>query len=359
LRRCADHRDNRALAPDAVTRPKVSVCVPAFNAEGRIGDAVRSVLDQTFEDFELIVVDNASEDATRATVEAFDDPRINLYSNAENTGHNANWNRVMGLARAPYLKLLCADDVLYPDCLATMLRVIESDAGVGFAFARRDIVLEDPTDAEAIAFKERFEEGDRQLGELGPVNRGRALFDRWVADGLGANWVGEPTSIMLRRDCLRRTGTFSRRVLQKPDMELWLRLMFFFDVGFVPTPLTRYVVHSKSVTAQNRSSGAAWLDDLWLLEGLLGFAEIRTDYPQLGALRRGRVATATRHAAHCVATGRWRRVREMAEYAAFRLRHRQRERASLYGELCEEDVAPAAPGGALAAGDGSSSCSSP
>ena len=68
-----------------------------------------------------------------------DDPRVRLYANSHNLGAARNLNRSLSLARGRYMQFLCADDILYPDCVEAMRRVFDSDPRVGLVFSRRDI----------------------------------------------------------------------------------------------------------------------------------------------------------------------------------------------------------------------------
>jgi glycosyltransferase involved in cell wall biosynthesis len=316
--------------------PTVSVCIPAFNSERWTPRTMQSVLEQTYEDYELIVVDDASTDDTLRGIQAFDDPRIRLYSNARNLGHTGNWNRTLNLARGTFVKFLNCDDILYPDCLETMVALLQANPGIGLVFSRRDIELTDPADAHAVRLKLKHEAGYRHLGELREVNDGRSVFTRWMSEGFSGNWVGEPTNVMMRRDCLRRIGTFSFHIHQRADMDLWLRAMLFCDVGFVDRPLARYVVRPGSLTTVNAASGAGWLDNLWLLEGLLSYDEVGRSCPELRSLRRQTVAKVVRHALRCAATGRWERLRAARTYLALRLRDGRLDRSKLYGELRDQ-----------------------
>ena len=96
---------------------------------------------------------------------------------------------------------------------------------------------------------------------------------------------------MMSRECLARVGTFPLRMHDKGDMDLWLRAMLEHDVGFVDRPLARLLVHAASLGIVNRETGRPWLDDVWMLEGLLSFDEARR-YPKLRRLRRRALARA-------------------------------------------------------------------
>ena len=107
--------------------PRVSVCIPSYKGAATIGEAIQSVLGQTFRDFELIVVDDASPDDTMAVVRAFGDPRLRCFVNPTNLGPQANWNRCLELAQGRYIKLLPHDDLLHPECLQQQVRVLKKE----------------------------------------------------------------------------------------------------------------------------------------------------------------------------------------------------------------------------------------
>jgi glycosyltransferase involved in cell wall biosynthesis len=312
--------------------PTVSVCVPVFNAEGFIRRAIESALGQTYPDLEVVVVDNASADATLRRVLEIDDPRVRLFANARNLGVSRNFNRALGLARGRYIQFLCADDVLYPDCVEAMLRVFESDPRVGLVFSPRDIELEDPSDPSAARWKAKHERAHTRFGDLREVNSGEALLETWIGDQFASNWIGEPTNVMMSRECLNRIGTFPIHLHDRGDMDLWARAMLFYSVGFVDRPLVRYLVRSGSLAAWNRETGQAWLDMLWFLEGMLTFDEIRQRYPAILRLRRRTIIRNVRNLLRRTRTPATGKLRGVGRYVGFRLRGRH-DRSKLFGTL--------------------------
>ena len=123
----------------------------------------------------------------------------------------------------------------------------------------------------------------------------------------------------------------------KGDMDLWLRAMLDHDVGFVDRRLTRLLVHSASLGIVNRETGRPWLDEVWMLEGLLSFDEARR-YPKLRRLRRRAIARAARNAAVRRRVPDRGKLAGAREYADFRLRG-HRDRSRLYGAI--DDRVPA------------------
>ena len=95
----------------------VSICVPAYEAARTLEQTLRSILSQDA-DFELVVLDNASTDATGEIAASFDDPRIRVERNATTLAIGDNWNRAIALSTGELVKVVCADDILLPGALA-------------------------------------------------------------------------------------------------------------------------------------------------------------------------------------------------------------------------------------------------
>jgi hypothetical protein len=229
--------------------------MPAYNAARWIGEAIDSVLAQTYGELELVVSDNASTDDTAAIVRSYDDPRIRLEISSELIPPVDNHNRSVSLSRGSFVKFLHADDLLMPTCLEEMLTVALED---GLVFAPREVLLDDAEDEESVAWRREHERLSDQFAELAERNDGRALFREILASGIDSNWVGEPSAVMTSRACLDKVGLFNVHVRQIADIDLWLRIMLWYDVGYIPHPLSSYRHHAQSVTATNARLGRDW-----------------------------------------------------------------------------------------------------
>ncbi len=263
----------RASAQDG--SPLVSICIPTYNGASWIVEAIESALAQDYQRHEIIICDDASSDETVALAREFDDPRIHVLANPLRVGMARNWNRCVQASSGDYVKLLMQDDRLASTSVRRMLDVMEANPGVGLVFSPRVVQLDDPNDQVSSLWKERFGVLHAPFGPLSQVNDGRAMFDRLQDGRFRHNWIGEPTVVMVRRRALLRVGLFNVRLRQLADLEMWLRIAFFHDIGFVPDALATFRVHRRSVTAANERTGTAWLDPLWLLEGLRAHPEIR------------------------------------------------------------------------------------
>ena len=251
------------LAPGGVTSktaPAVSVCIPAYNAADSIGRSIDSVLAQTYADYECVVVDNDSTDGTVACVQAYSDPRIRLVRNGTNLGLVNNHNACVLAARGRLIQFVHADDWLLPNCLATLVPAFDDD-NVGLAFAPRRVITQDES------WRTRFGRLDESLQPLRSVNNGTELIRRYLAAGGDGNPIGEPTSVMLRRETVVAAGGFRPQVPQLQDIDAWLRMLTCCDAAFIDEELTVRWHHAG--TATETFGGTAALDQMWVLYDLI------------------------------------------------------------------------------------------
>ena len=249
-------------------KPRVSVCVPAHQAARWLPDTLASVRAQSYEDFELVVVDDASSDATPAILAAEPDLRLRAFRHQCNQGQAVTVGESIARARGELVKLLDADDLLHPDCLARMVEALDAHPSAAFVFCRRDLLVEDPDDPVVRRWVEQFRELHVHFGPLRALNDGRELLRRYLDARMPGNWVAEPAGVMARRSQLLAVGGYNVRVRQNNDMDLWLRLMTRGDVAFIDAPLYSYRVAMTGVTGHSSARQHQWLDSLWTAEAL-------------------------------------------------------------------------------------------
>lgn len=196
------------------TTPAISVCIPTFNGDRTIEETLRSVLNQTFSDFEIVICDDSSTDKTLQIVAQFDDPRIIMSKFEKAPDPAANWNRAVRLCRGQYVKVMGQDDVLYPQCLEMEMRAFTeySDIAPVFVFSNRDIILES-------GFKLKRSNLFRRTG-FQSVGRNKAL--RSVLRS-GRNTIGEPVAVTMRRDTFEKTRGFEGSYVV--DLAMWFDLL--------------------------------------------------------------------------------------------------------------------------------------
>jgi glycosyltransferase involved in cell wall biosynthesis len=219
--------------------PSVSVCVPVYNGEPFLGETIRSVLDQTYRDFELVVLDNASDDQSGAIARSFRDRRIRVERNSSLLELPDNWNRAVQLCRAPLIKLVCADDLLHPRCLEMQVGPMEADPGLAVVAARRHMIDE----------QSRVIVPRRGLGGLVGVHSGVEVARRVVRNG--ANPIGEPGGVLFRREDFMSAGGWRPDRYYVIDLDLWMRLLQYGEFLGLPETLAAFRIGRGSVSAAN------------------------------------------------------------------------------------------------------------
>ncbi len=124
---------------EQMKNPKVSVVIPAYNHEKYVGEAIQSVLDQTFQDLELIIINDGSTDNTETEILKFKDERIRYFSQ-ENRGLSATLNRGIKLARGEFFNFLPSDDAFLREKLEIQLKVFERNPDLGVVFGYPQLI---------------------------------------------------------------------------------------------------------------------------------------------------------------------------------------------------------------------------
>ena len=212
--------------------PLVSVLMTAYNREKYIADAIESVLNSTYKNWELIIVDDRSTDKTVEIAQKYaqQDSRIRVYVNDKNLGDYPNRNRAASYARGKYLKYVDADDMIYPYGLEQLVYYMEQfpDAGYGLCSL--------PQDRERIY---PFALSPRE------AYRRHYIEDKWI-------FHKAPLSSIIRRTAFEAVGGFSGKPYLG-DMELWLKLSQEYPVVLMPHGIVWYRIHHDQQNTQNKT----------------------------------------------------------------------------------------------------------
>lgn len=209
--------------------PAVSVCIPAYNYGRFLARAIDSVLAQEYTDFELIVVDNASEDDTPAVLARYGD-RIRAHRNERNIGLFGNFARCLELARGEHVKFLAADDWLHPAYLGEAVALLDAHPSAAIVSGPGFFVDEDGR---------VFGVGTTGVFAPGLVSGSYAL--RAQADLL--NVVGMPSNTLVRRAALEEAGGFDARFAPAADVHLWGKLLARHDLAWMARPRCYLRIH--------------------------------------------------------------------------------------------------------------------
>jgi glycosyltransferase involved in cell wall biosynthesis len=200
---------------------KVSVIIPAYNCASYTVETVESVLNQTYANIEIIVVDDGSTDNTGEELKKF--AGVIQYIYKENGGACSARNLGIGLSTGEYIACLDCDDLWLPEKLEHSLAVLEACPELALVFTACYLI-----DSEGnISGQERCHVDLR--------NGYRQLFYE--------NYIAAPTVVM-RRSCLGNVGLFDEDIFIPADWDLWLRLSRLFPIGYIDKPLSKYRVTS-------------------------------------------------------------------------------------------------------------------
>jgi len=247
--------------------PKVSVVIAAYNRARFLPECIESVLSQTFQDFEVLIVDDGSTDNTREVVSAYCPPV--KYFHQENQGAPATKSKGIELVSGDYIALLDSDDVLLEDALKKGVDVLDRWPNVGLSYGQAYIM---------------DEEG--HVTELSRPSHCKGSYVRSgkeeIKDLMLGNYITGSTT-MIRRSCFALVGLFNpvfRRGSE--DFDMWVRLAKRYDVAYIDSPLVKYRVHHQSLSAGRQVDEVKWAHGL-ILRSIFNDNELGNLYDKLRA----------------------------------------------------------------------------
>jgi glycosyltransferase involved in cell wall biosynthesis len=220
--------------------PLVSICVPTYMGEKFIAETIRSILDQTHNHLEVIIVDDCSTDGTLKVVEKFDDSRIRYYRNELNLGPEGNWNRCLDFVKGKYYKLLPHDDLLLPHCIEDQVAVLEGDENkdIALVFGAKRII-----NSAGKKVLERY-----PLGKENLTIDGHSLIKRCIRSG--SNMIGEPGSGLIRSELLSSVGGYDVSNPYVIDLDYWFRVLSHGDGFYLGKVSSCFRISNEAWTAK-------------------------------------------------------------------------------------------------------------
>lgn len=208
--------------------PRISVILTSYNHEKYIAKAIDSVLNQTFVDFELIILDDASTDGSWGIIESYSDHRIKAIRNKINQGSAVGILDVIEtVSEGHYIAMHHSDDEWTLDKLQKQVQFLDERPFVGAVFSLVQIIDENDKRLDS----NWFEHGNRSRAEW--LN---LLFNE-------KNYLAHP-SVLIRKEVFSSVGVYKRYLLQTPDAEMWSRVLLKFDIHVVQERLTLHRVFS-------------------------------------------------------------------------------------------------------------------
>lgn len=211
--------------------PKVTVLLSVFNGEKYLKEAIESILNQTFEDFEFLIINDCSTDNTLKIIESYDDERIKLINNEINLGLQKNLYKGVEIAGGEYIARMDADDISFPDRLETQVEFMDKKPEIGICGTwvktlgkNKDFVgkyYSDPKEVKA-----------------------SLLFNTSLA---------HPTVIIRKKYLVKYNLNYNQDFKESEDYDLWTRCADFFSIANIPKILVYYRYHTESKSNKGRT----------------------------------------------------------------------------------------------------------
>lgn len=214
--------------------PKISVVMPVYNGEKYLREAIDSILNQTFTDFELLIINDGSSDSTESIIKSYNDVRIEYIKNGQNLGLINTLNKGLNLAKGEYIARMDQDDISHPERFAKQVAVFEKNHDIGvcgtlftlFSKKNEDLLIEHPENHDSI-----------KIG----------LLTRCL--------IGHPT-VMMRKKAINNYQ-YDINYQAAEDYELWTRLINVTKFYNIQESLLRYRFHDTNMTVLENSTQVA------------------------------------------------------------------------------------------------------
>lgn len=211
----------------SLNEPIISVIIPAFNSEKTIKETIDSVLKQTFTDFEIIVINDGSQDTTLELIEQIKDDRIKVFS-FNNAGGNVSRNRGLKLAVGEFVSFLDADDLWTPDKLESQLADLKNNLSAQVAYSWTDYI----------------DENGKFLVRGTHITANGDVYEQLLV----SNFLENGSNPLIRRKALIALGGFDESLNAAQDWDMWLRLADQYHFVAIPSVQILYRVTANSLS---------------------------------------------------------------------------------------------------------------
>jgi O-antigen biosynthesis protein len=258
-----------------IIAPKISILLTSYNHAKYLRDAIESVLNQTYKDFELLVWDDASVDNSWEIITSYSDERIHAFRNHTNQVeyfYKAISDMTQGLSE--YIAIHHSDDVWEPKKLEKQVAYLDKNPDIGAVFSWAKFINEEGElfEDETHPYYKLFEQPNRTRHEW---------LNHFFYKG---NALCHP-SLLIRKECYQEVGLYRNGMAQLPDFDMWVRLVMKYEIHVIPEKLIRFRIHQdKSNSSGNRSDTRIRIqfEYLQVLENyreILSYSELAKIFP--------------------------------------------------------------------------------
>ena len=207
--------------------PTISVIIPVYNGEKTIKQTIESVLNQTFRDFELLIINDGSQDATLEIIQAINDERIQVFS-YQNSGVSASRNRALTKAKGEFISFIDADDLWTPNKLELQLKALQDN----------------PQAAVAYSWSDWIDESGQFLRSGGHITVNGKAYEKLLL----RDFIESGSNPLIRKQALDEVGCFEQSVTPAEDWDMWLRLAARYEFVTVEVPQILYRISPNSAS---------------------------------------------------------------------------------------------------------------
>ena len=212
--------------------PFITVLMPVYNGTKFLGEAIESIVNQTFNEFEFLIIDDGSTDQSNELIKSYDDKRIRLFVNKNNIGQSASLNKGIKMARGDYIVIMDQDDISVQDRLKVQLEFMENHSNIDVCGSWLEL-----------------------FGTYGGIVKYETKSEK-IKMNLLTNVNLAHSAVMIRKSTLVKCDlNYNSNLSIAQDYDLWVRMFEHCSFANIPEPLLKYRIHenqnSKSLGEQN------------------------------------------------------------------------------------------------------------
>jgi glycosyltransferase involved in cell wall biosynthesis len=227
--------------------PYVSVIVPNYNHARYLKDRIDSILKQTFTDFELIIIDDASNDYSMDIIRSYEShPRVKIFENKKNSGSTfKQWDKGIDLATGKLIWIAESDDIAHHQMLEVLVMLMKRHPSVGIAYSQSAYI--DKDNKIIGTHLENTVSLDKSLWRRNFVMDGNNLLSKYM---IVTNVIPNASAVLFKKSAYLNCGGADKNTRLCGDWKTWSKMLANHDVGFIALPLNYFRIHNKTVRSR-------------------------------------------------------------------------------------------------------------
>jgi len=311
------------------TYPLVSIAIPTYQGEEFLSETLSTALSQTYPNIEILISDDGSTDNTLDIAREFQkkSPFEFRILTHHQLGMVNNWNFCITMSRGEYIKFLFQDDLLIPNCLEEMVSLAQKDPEIGLVFSPRGLILDKNAEFNdnCMFVYNGCDNLHKAWSNLQSIQSGFDLLQDPNILEHPMNKIGEPSTVLIRREVFEQIGGFDTDLCQIVDVDMWLRIMGRYKIGYVDKKLSYFRIHPQQQSVKNAGSGENFSDNDRLNYKIM----VAACYDGLSQVNKektyNRIISNLEHRYDSIAKAEIKKIQEWGDYLESELRLTQQE----------------------------------